>query len=242
MGLLPKMRNRLTIGFLSTWSVYEGTTIDSYTHTLLQGIRAAASEQNCNLLIGCGISLPGSPRGSRTAWAVPGPGEDFIPVGPWNCDGLIVIPDDFSDRQFEYIQDLTRAGYPILFTTAEKPGQVVAVDNAGGIQLAFTHLFDHGHRKIVFIAGKYGRVGDSGERLIAYKNALQEAAIEIDERLIAYGEHRREDGQKAMQKILTSGAPFSALIASNDLSALGAGDLATGFVLLEPKGVAIIQT
>jgi hypothetical protein len=48
-----------TIGFLSTWSVYGGTTIDSYTHTLLRGIYAAAHEQDCNLLIGCGISRQG---------------------------------------------------------------------------------------------------------------------------------------------------------------------------------------
>jgi signal transduction histidine kinase/DNA-binding LacI/PurR family transcriptional regulator/CheY-like chemotaxis protein len=235
------MRDHPTIGFLSTWSVYEGTTIDSYTHTLLQGIRAAAGERNCNLLIGCGISLPGSPRGSRTAWSVPGEGVDFIPVGgPWNCDGLIVIPDDFSDTQFEYIQDLTRSGYPIVFTTAEKPGQVVAVDNAGGIQAAFDHLLEHGHRRIAFIAGKFGRGGDSGERLVAYRTALQNASIEVDERLIAYGEHRREDGRIAMQRILSSGAPFSAMIASNDLSALGAMEVLLDAGLRIPEDVAVI--
>jgi DNA-binding LacI/PurR family transcriptional regulator len=124
--------NRATIGFLSTWSVYEGTTIDSYTHTLLQGIYAAAQEQDCHLLIGCGISLPGNPRGSRTAWAAPGTGMDFIPVGPWNADGLIIIPDDFSPTQLDYVQDLIRSGYPIILTTAEKPGTIVAVDNKKG--------------------------------------------------------------------------------------------------------------
>ena len=77
-----------TIGFLSTWSVYEGTTIDNYTRTLLQGICAAARDRNCNLLLGCGIGLPATPRGSRTAWATPGPTADFVPVGPWNTDGL----------------------------------------------------------------------------------------------------------------------------------------------------------
>jgi hypothetical protein len=56
-----------TIGFLSTWSVYEGTTIDNYTRTLLQGICAAARDRSCNLLLGCGIGLPATPRGSRTA-------------------------------------------------------------------------------------------------------------------------------------------------------------------------------
>ena len=108
---------RCTIGFLSTWSVYEGTTIDGYTYTLLQGIYAAAHAQDCNLLIGCGVSLPGNPRGSRTAWAAPGSDVDFVPVGPWNANGLIIIPDDLSDAQFDYVQDLIRSGYPIILTT-----------------------------------------------------------------------------------------------------------------------------
>ena len=161
------VRARPTIGFISTWSVYEGTTMDNYTNTLLQGISAAAREQDCNLLIGCGISLPGSPRASRTAWAVPGENVDFVPVGPWNADGLIIIPDDLSDTQFQYIQDLIRADYPVILTTAEKPGPLVAVDNADGIRQAFDHLLEHGHRQIALIAGKTGRGGDSGWRRIA---------------------------------------------------------------------------
>jgi signal transduction histidine kinase/DNA-binding response OmpR family regulator len=236
----PKTRARPTIGFLSTWSVYEGTTIDSYTHTLLQGICAAASEQNCSLLIGCGISLPGSPRGSRTVWAVPGPGVDFAPVGPWNTDGLIVIPDDFSDAQFKYVQDLIRSGYPVVFTTAEKPGPMVAVDNTGGIRQAFDHLYEHGHRRIAFVAGKSGRGGDSAERLAAYRTALRDASIEEDERLVAFGEHRREDGRIAMQRILATGAPFTALIASNDLSALGAMEALRTSGRRIPDDVAVI--
>ena len=72
-----------TIGFLSTWSVYEGTAIDHYTRTLLQGICAAARDHRCNLLLGCGIGLPSTPRGSRTAWATAGPHADFVPIGPW---------------------------------------------------------------------------------------------------------------------------------------------------------------
>ena len=131
-----KVHARPTIGFISTWSVYEGATIDNYTHTLLLGVCDAARKYDCNLLIGCGISLPGSPRASRTAWAVPGENVDFVPVGPWNVHGLITIPDDLSDAQFEYIQDLIRSGFPVIFTTAEKPGPLVAPDNAGGIRQA----------------------------------------------------------------------------------------------------------
>jgi signal transduction histidine kinase/DNA-binding LacI/PurR family transcriptional regulator/AraC-like DNA-binding protein/DNA-binding LytR/AlgR family response regulator len=235
-----KARARPTVGFLSTWSVYEGTTIDSYTHVLLQGISAAACEHDCNLLLGCGISLPASPRESRTAWPVPGAGVDFVPVGPWNADGLIVIPDDLSDAQFEYVQDLIRSGYPVILTTAEKPGPLVAVDNAGGIRQAFDHLLQHGHRRIAFIAGKSGRGGDTVERLTAYREALREAGIEEDARLIAFGEHRREDGRTAMQQILASGAPFSAVLASNDLSCLGAMEALRAAGLHIPDDVAVI--
>jgi len=40
------------IGFISTWPVYQGTTIDRYAHSLIQGISAAANEQGYSLLIG----------------------------------------------------------------------------------------------------------------------------------------------------------------------------------------------
>jgi len=231
---------RPTIGFLSTWSVYEGTAIDSYTHSLLQGVCAAASERDCNLNIGCGISLPGTPLASRTVWAVPGPDVDFVPVGPWNSNGLLIIPDDFSDAQFAYVQDLIRTGYPVVLTTSERPGPVVAADNAGGIRAAFHHLLQHGHRRIAFIAGKLGHGGDSAERLAAYRTALQEANLEEDNRLIAFGEHRRQDGQIAMRQILASSAPFTALIASNDLSALGAMDVLKEAGCRVPEDVAVI--
>lgn len=236
----PKVCVRSTIGFLSTWSVYQGTTIDGYTHTLLQGICAAARERDCNLLLGCGIGLPASPRESRTVWAVPGAGVDFVPVGPWNTDGLIVIPDDLSDEQFEYVQDLIHSGYPVVLTTAEKPGPLVAVDNAGGIRQAFDHLLHHGHRRIAFIAGKSGRGGDSAERLSAYRQALRDAGIEEDARLIAFGEHRREDGRTAMQQILATGALFTAVLASNDLSCLGAMEVLRTAGRRIPDDVAVI--
>ncbi len=231
---------RPTIGFLSTYSVYEGTSIDSYAHALLQGICAAARERDCNLLLGCGISLPGSPRASRTVWAVPGAGVDFVPIGPWNCDGLIIVPDDLSDAQFEYVQALMRSGYPIILTTTEKPGPVVAVDNAGGIRQAFDHLWQHGHRRIAFIAGKSGHGGDSAERLAAYRQALRDAGVEEDPHLIAFGEHRREDGRLAMQQIIASGAPFTAVLVSNDLSCLGAIEALRATGRRVPDDVAVI--
>lgn len=238
---------RPTLGFLSTWSVYQGATIDNYTHTLLQGISTGARELECNLLLGCGIGLAARPRASRTAWAVPDTDVDFVPVGPWNTDGLIVIPDDLSPPQFAYLQELIQDDFPIVLTTAEKPGlathrsHLVAVDNAGGVRAAMHHLLHHGHRQIAFIAGKSGHGGDTAERFTAYRESLGEAGIAYDARLTAYGEHRTRDGRAAMQQILNSGVEFTALLASNDLSCLGATQTLREAGRRIPQDVAVIS-
>ncbi len=237
---------RPTIGFLSTWSVYQGATIDNYMYTLLQGISTAAREHECNLLLGCGISLPTGARASHTAWSCTEANVDFVPVGAWNTDGLIIIPDDLSQTQFSDLEDLIQSDFPIVMTTAEVPALVthnahlVAVDNADGIRQAMQHLFQHGHRRIAFIAGKSGHGGDVAERLAAYRDMLRAGGIAHDPRLIAYGEHRLPDGRVAMQSILDTGADFTALLASNDLSCIGALQTLRAAGRRVPEDVAVI--
>jgi signal transduction histidine kinase/CheY-like chemotaxis protein len=230
----------VTIGFISTWPVYQGMTIDRYAHSLIQGISAAAHELECNLLLGCGFSATGNTSLRRSFWPVPGPDVDFVPVGPWNTDGLIIVPDELSEAQLQYVRDLQASGFPIIFTTPEGPGPLVKVDNILGIRQAFTHLLEHGHQRIAFIAGHFGRGGDSEERLQAYHDALAGARLPFDERLVAFGEHRKEDGAAAMRQILASGGSFSAVIASNDLSCLGAIETLTAVGRRIPQDVAVI--
>ena len=108
-----EMRHKPTIGFISTWSVYQGTTIDRCAHSLIQGISAAASEQGCNLLLGCGFSATGNNPQDPSFWPV---------RGPWNTDGLIIVPDELTKEQSQYVHDLLESGFPVIFTTPEGPG------------------------------------------------------------------------------------------------------------------------
>jgi len=234
------IKNKPTIGFISTWPVYQGTTIDRYAHSLIQGISAAANELECNLLLGCGSSVTGNTPQKRSFWPVPGPDTNFVPVGPWNTDGLIIVPDDLTKEQSQYVSDLLATGFPVIFTTPEGPGPIVAVDNTFGIHQAFDHLLNHGHKHIAFIAGNFGHGGDSEERLKAYRLALKEAGIPADPRLVAFGEHRQDGGRIAMRQILNSGAPFTAVIASNDLSCLGAIQCLQEAGRVIPDDVAVI--
>jgi signal transduction histidine kinase/AraC-like DNA-binding protein len=214
--------------------------MDHYAHSLIQGISAAARENNCNLLLGCGFSVTGKSPQHHSFWPVPGEGTDFVPVGPWNTNGLIIVPDELTQEQLHYVRDLLDSGFPVIFTTPEGPGPLVSVDNSYGIRSAFSHLLEHGRKRIAFIAGNPGRGGDSEERLRAYHVALSEAGIPFEPKLIAYGAHRKEGGAIAMQQILDSDQTFDALIASNDLSCIGAIDVLQQAGLRIPEDVAVI--
>ena len=72
---------------------------------------------------------------------MPGPNINFVPVGPWNTNGLIIAPDELTKEQSQYVHDLLASRFPVIFTTPEGPGPIVAVDNALGIRQAFEHLF-----------------------------------------------------------------------------------------------------
>jgi len=214
--------------------------MDHYAHSLIQGINAAARENQCNLLLGCGFSITGKSPQHHSIWSVPGEGIDFVPVGPWNTDGLIIVPDELTETQLHYVRDLLDSGFPVIFTTPEGPGPLVSVDNTAGIQSAFTHLLSHGRRRVAFIAGNPGRGGDSEERLRAYQAALTNAGMKYIPGLCAYGEHRKEGGAAAMRQILASGEWFDALIASNDLSCIGAMEVLAQAGLRVPEDVAVV--
>ncbi len=234
-----------TIGVLAGWQLrgqlYGRVSRRSFPDSLLRGIQAAARDYQCNLLIACGIGASTSPAVTRPAWPVVSPDVDFIPVGPWNTDGLIVILPLLSEARARDVRAFQESRHPVVYIGAAQGGPAVGVDNEGGIRLAMEHLLAHGHRRIAFIAGQpMDEAGDSGERLRAYRTVLQEHGLTPDPALMAYGLHLFEGGKQAMHQILASGAAFTAVVASNDESALGAIQVLQEAGLRVPEDVAVI--
>jgi LacI family transcriptional regulator len=104
----------------------------------------------------------------------------------------------------------------------------VAIDNAFGIWEAINHLIGLGHREIAFIKGPEWS-GDTEDRWNAVLSTCKEVGVRVDsrltvqlERLEPTGMHHAEEGRIAAQKLLRRGKPFTALVAYNDISALGA--------------------
>ena len=232
----------LTIGVLTGWQYYWTATPLSYLDPLIRGMCLAANHLGCRLLLGCGMGSSATTSDPlRPAWPVPSPETDFVPVGTWNTDGLIAItPLHITERSRE-IHTMIAAGHPVLFVGSGEHGLTLAADNTAGILEAMCHLVDHGHRSIAFIAGSPEDLdGDSGDRLRAYQAAVQIHGLLDDARLVAYGRHVAATGYTAMREILASGALFSAVLASNDESALGAIQALTEAGYRIPQDVAVI--
>jgi signal transduction histidine kinase/DNA-binding LacI/PurR family transcriptional regulator/AraC-like DNA-binding protein len=227
---------------LAGWQFYWTDTPLSYLSPIYRGIRQAAHELGCNLLLGCGMgSSASSGDPLRPAWPVPSPDTDFVPIGPWNTDGLVAVIPLHSSARSHYLQEVMAAGHPVVFVGSGEAGPAIKADNAGGIEVAMRHLVEHGHRQIAFIAGSQEDVeGDSGARLRAYQTALHTFGLASDPQLIAYGRHVFAAGYTAMRQIIQSGAPFTAVLASNDESALGAMQALKDVGRKIPEEVAVI--
>src|SRR6185503_2371312 len=106
-------RSRPTVGVLAGAQVYYGTILGNFIGLVLQGAHSAAQNRGCNLLLACGMEH--STISARPAWPIWTPDTDFVPVGPWNTDGLIVVNPLLSDTRSRYIHDLIAAGHPMVF-------------------------------------------------------------------------------------------------------------------------------
>jgi signal transduction histidine kinase/AraC-like DNA-binding protein/ABC-type sugar transport system substrate-binding protein len=233
---------RFTIGVLTGWQYYWTETSRSYLDLLYRGIRTAAHDYDCNLLLACGMGPSAtSDDPAHPAWPISAPDVDFVPIGPWNTDGLIVLNPLLVEACSHYIQNLIARQFPIIFVGTGQKGLTIAADNETGMLEALHHLIEHGHRQIAYIAGgPEDTEGDSGERLNAFQRVVQTYGLESDARLIDFGLHTAEGGHQAMRRILSSGVPFTAVLASNDESAFGAMRALTEAQRNIPQDVALI--
>lgn len=240
----------LTIGVLSGYEVYgciadsqtiEGNTITDYLLRVHQGILAAGRDFDINLLIGCGYGKPPAPDYPFPAWFNWTDDSTFVPVGPWNTDGLIVLPPIISDHRQHLLRELREGGFPLVSCGSGLPGPAVIADDAAGIQQAVDHLCQHGHRQIAYIAGYDNQLaGDSTTRFEAFHIGMRALGLDVLPDLVAFGYHTIQGGKTAMQKLLASGEQFSAVLTSDYSSAMGALSVLRNAGLRVPEDVALI--
>jgi LacI family transcriptional regulator len=135
-------------------------------------------------------------------------------------DGIIM----FSGRS----KDSEIAAYakkvPIVVSgrSLKAPGVLsLPIEDRQGAILATRHLIEIGHRRIAFISGIQHHP-DAEERLSGYRQALSEAGIAYDAKLVVPGDFHEEGGVDATLRLIRSQERFTALFCVNDQTAYGA--------------------
>ena len=135
-------------------------------------------------------------------------------------DGVIILTGRLPDETLNKLaQEL-----PVVVTgrNIKAPGlYALNFDNKQGGKMATQHLIQLGHRKIAFISGSPEHP-DSVERFNGYKDALKDARIKFDPKLVVQGEYHEVSGLLAVEHLLDNQQQFTAIFAANDQMAIGA--------------------
>lgn len=157
---------------------------------------------------------------------------------------------DFSlEKEQEYIATFVAKGVDgvILTSTIDNPGIIherlkkynvpcvlldrtvksmeygagVFADNEYAQYCACEYLISHGNRHIAFISGP-ADISTAKERIDGYASALVQYGIAFDRQLIRYGNYTMCSGYDAICDLCENKVPFTAVLAANDIMAIGA--------------------
>lgn len=105
------------------------------------------------------------------------------------------------------------------------------VDNRGGLVACVEHLLDTGRRGIVHLAGAAGNI-DAEERAQAYLATMAARAPGLPVRVL-HGDFGEGSGAQLTRELIAQGVAFDAIVAGNDMMALGA------LTALREAGIAV---
>jgi DNA-binding LacI/PurR family transcriptional regulator len=118
----------------------------------------------------------------------------------------------------------------------------VILDHRFAAELLLTHLHSLGHRRIVFVRGQ-SFSADATERWRYLVDVAQEVGIPIRPELIVQLDRdlsSPELGYPVIQQLLSNRARFTAVVAFNDLSAIGAIRALQDFGIRVPADVSVM--
>ena len=162
-------------------------------------------------------------------------------------EGLIVIAN-WLFMDINLLGDLEKSSIPCVMVGRELDDNKISsviVDNEAGGQLALEHLYSLGHRKIAFIKGPKA-LFDSSPRWMGVRKYSEAKGLKLDPRLIVALPGSRdpisgfEDAYRFTLDLLKRKHDFSAVLAFDDMSALGSVRALAKVGLRVPKQCSVI--
>jgi len=190
--------------------------------------------------------------------------EDVL--GPAGYNAWIVNTDNDPDRERTQIESLrsrqvegliiatARLDHPLLEKLHEQGMSMVLVnrrlenvsipsvtpDDSSGIAMAVKNLVDLGHTRIAHLAGP--QTTSTGViRSRAFRHAILDHGLDADPSLVVDCDYWNEaEGARALRTLLDRGSQFTAIVAGNDLIALGCYDVFAERDISCPDDVSVV--
>ena len=140
------------------------------------------------------------------------------------------------------LEELSSRDIPMVFVDAGPPGSLVRaliVDYRKGIREGVQHLAALGHRKISFISGPL-RQGSAQARKTAFIESMEEIGVQAKSEWLIEGDHTLEGGMRAMKHLLSLHGQPTAVMCSNDMTAIGALRVLARAGLKVPEDMSVI--
>ena len=147
-------------------------------------------------------------------------------------DGLIVVTPTTVDLPTSHplvtIDPCDEGNFPSVLST-----------NREGAFEAVSFLIGLGHRRIGFISGRSSLLS-ARQRQQGYQEALQQAGLAVLPELVVEGDYSRATALSCAHQLLTLPERPSAIMASNDQSAMAVIDVARALGLCVPQDLSVI--
>jgi DNA-binding LacI/PurR family transcriptional regulator len=135
-------------------------------------------------------------------------------------DGVAILTFGMED---ELLEHLRFRNLPLVFVdVGPKAPRVsnIRVDYAHGIRQAVQHLAAMKHEQIGFVTGPL-KLRSAVARRDAFVDSMREIGLPVNAEFIVQGDHRLEGGKSALQNLYKLREQPTALICSNDMTAIG---------------------
>ena len=148
--------------------------------------------------------------------------NDFDAMRARQVDGVIA-----ATARLDPADELSDAGLSVVYVLRRHEGgaaPAARADDRRGCELAVEHLVALGHTRIAHLGGPYG-ISTGRERHEGFVAAMERAGLPVEPELVRFGTAFTEpEGRRLCDELLASGAEATAIVAGNDLMALGCYD------------------
>ena len=141
------------------------------------------------------------------------------------------------------LAEAAQAGLPLVLmnrTAQDYPFSSVSVDNEQGVRAAVAHLISLGHTRIGHVAGPQD-ISTGAARLRGYLEAMHSHGLAVNSGEIVYATgYTVEDGLRCARELLGATDDLTAVVAANDMLAVGCYGALDALGLRCPDDVSVI--